>query len=72
MLFRITYTRKMEVVLMKVFNINDKYYDKLFPSWGIGVCIKILKTRVHIEFPHVGLKIYDKNHYKFLVKYERT
>jgi len=57
---------------MKEFKIGDKYCDKWFPVWGIGVCTKILKTRVHIEFSNIGLKIYDKNHYKFLVKYERT
>jgi len=49
--------------------VGDKVYDRWWP-WRVGKIIKILKTRVKIEFPNIfgekSIVTYDKAHLKFL------
>jgi len=53
--------------------MNFKKGEKVFDYWwpklfGIGEIIKVLKTRIYIDFTNMGILIYDKAHYKFLRK----
>jgi hypothetical protein len=44
---------------------GDKVIDRGYPQQGRGTVIKVLKTRVHIQFPKEIL-VYDTPHYQFL------
>ena len=52
------------------FKLNMKVSDAWFKDWGIGIVIKILKTRVYIKFPNKN-KIYDMPHLIFLKQYDK-
>jgi len=36
--------------------------------WRYGTVVKKYKTTVHINFPYIGTKIYDKAHAELLLK----
>ena len=65
---------KLAKVGMKVV---DTYYSRSDYSdcWGIGIIRKVLKTRIHIEFPHAtrdfdkNVKVYDLTHYRNFTKH---
>jgi len=50
--------------------LNQKVYDTIFANpaneTGAGVIKKILKTRVHVDFTHHGVEVYDLQHLQFL------
>jgi hypothetical protein len=45
--------------------LNLPVYDRWYIEWGIGRIVKILKTRIHIQFSHKLMK-YDNSHLQFL------
>jgi len=49
--------------------LKEKVVDTWFPEWGIGTCVKVLKTRFHILFTDGELRVYDHPHAnQFLVE----
>jgi hypothetical protein len=53
------------------FKVGKRVTDSWFPSWGTGVVLKVLKTRVKILFPERGdtvddPTVYDTPHLQFL------
>lgn len=46
----------------KGMKLEDTWY---YIEWGVGTVIKVLKTRVKIQFRD-QIRTYDKSHYKFL------
>lgn len=47
------------------FKVKDVVYDSWWP-WRVGSIIKVLKTRLHIEWADGKIWIYDLAHMKFL------
>ncbi len=45
---------------------GQKVIDRWFKEWGIGVCVKVLKTRWHIDFTDGETRVFDKQHLQFL------
>jgi len=47
-------------------NKGSRVTDTWFWEWGVGVCIKTLKTRWHIRFADGEVRIFDRQHLQFL------
>jgi len=48
--------------------LNDKVIDRWFKEWGVGKCVKALKTVWHIKFADGETRIFDKPNLQFLDK----
>jgi len=46
--------------------LKMKVVDTWFDYWGTGTVTKIFKTRIHIDFYHEGVIIFDIPHLQFL------
>jgi len=44
----------------------QKVTDTWFTEWGVGNCIKALKTRWHIKWSDGEVRVFDKSHLQFL------
>ncbi len=51
---------------LQTLNKGNRVIDTWFDDWGIGVCIKALKTRWHIQFADGETRVFDKQHLQFL------
>ena len=47
---------------------GQKVIDTWYEEWGVGLCVKSLKTRYYIKFDDGETRIYDKHHLQFLRK----
>jgi hypothetical protein len=48
--------------------IGDKVEDRWFLYYGDGKVVKVMKTRIHVEFSCQGLVIYDMEHAKIFLR----
>ena len=45
---------------------GQKVKDIWYPEWGVGRCVKALKTRWHIQFQDGETRVFDRPHLQFL------
>jgi hypothetical protein len=51
------------------FRVGDRVYDRWWP-WKVGKVVKVLKTRVQVQFPD-RVTTYDEAHSKQFLRKER-
>jgi hypothetical protein len=47
--------------------VGQRVLDTWFPEWGTAKVVKVLKTRVYLDFG-TNVLVYDKGHFQFLKK----
>ncbi|WNM70123.1 hypothetical protein [Myxococcus phage Mx1] len=54
---------------MKALKLRQRVVDRWYPELGVGIVLKVLKTRARIRFGS-DVQTYDREHYQFLEKPE--